>query len=77
VTFGNIFGLALYDREQRNVGTPERRRVAAPSQSVAPIDEGFETSQPRQQSTSSQRAVAAAKRPIASTPNGRDRALAY
>src|SRR5262245_19290062 len=33
VTFGNIFGLALYDREQRNVGTPEvashRREVAA------------------------------------------------
>ena len=29
VTFGNIFGLALYDRQQRNVGTPERQ-VAAP-----------------------------------------------
>jgi len=78
VTFGNIFGLALYDREQRNVGTPERRKVAAPSGPLmAPIDEGFETSQPRQQPTTSQRAVAGAKRPIASTPNGRDRALPY
>jgi len=49
VTFGNIFGLALYDREQRNVGTPERRQIAASSESVmAPIDEGFETSQSRQ-----------------------------
>jgi len=76
VTFGNIFGLALYDREQRNVGAPERRQVAAPSGSVmAAIDEGFETSQPHQQSTTSQRAVAAAKRPI--TPNGRDRGLPY
>jgi len=28
VTFGNIFGLALYDREQRNVGAPERKQVA-------------------------------------------------
>jgi hypothetical protein len=27
LTFGNIFGLALYDREQRNVGTPQRRQV--------------------------------------------------
>jgi hypothetical protein len=31
VTFGNIFALALYDREQRNVGTFERRQVATPS----------------------------------------------
>ena len=78
VTFGNIFGLALYDREQRNVGAPERRQVAAPSESVmAPIDEGFETSEPRQKPTTSQRAVAAAKRPIASIPTGRDRVLPY
>ena len=78
VTFGNIFGLALYDREQRNVGAPERRQVAVQSQSgIAPIDEGFEPSEPRQQPTTSQRAIAAAKRPIASTPNGRDRALPY
>src|SRR5215468_8461141 len=63
VTFGNIFGLALYDREQRNVGTPERRQVAAPSGSqVAAIDEGFEPSEPRRQTTS-QRAIAAASSP--------------
>jgi hypothetical protein len=30
VIFGNIFGLALYEREQRNVGTP-KRHAAAPS----------------------------------------------
>src|SRR5215468_9129242 len=63
VTFGNIFGLALYDREQRNVGTPERRKVAAPSGPLmAPIDEGFEPSEPRRQTTS-QRAIAAASSP--------------
>jgi recombination DNA repair RAD52 pathway protein len=60
VTFGNIFGLALYDREQRNVGTSERRHVAAPSGSqLAAIDEGFEPSEP----TTSERAIAAAPRP--------------
>jgi len=55
VTFGNIFGLALYDREQRNVGTPEvathRRQGSVPP--LAPIDEGFEQAQqPRRQSVS-------------------------
>ena len=75
VTFGNIFGLALYDREQRNVGTPERRQVSTPSGSeVAAIDEGFELSEPGERPTTSQRAVVAVKRPI---PNGRDRALPY
>jgi recombination DNA repair RAD52 pathway protein len=74
VTFGNIFGLALYDREQRNVGTPEPRRPASvPSTPpLAPIDEGFEVashqSQPPQ--TTSQRAIAVSSRPPA---NGRDR----
>jgi recombination DNA repair RAD52 pathway protein len=78
VTFGNIFGLALYDREQRNVGATERRPVAAASQSVmAPINEGFEQSEPRQQPTTSQRAVAAGNRQMSSTPNGLDRALPY
>ena len=74
VTFGNIFGLALYDREQRNVGTPEvathRRQGSVPP--LAPIDEGFEVashqSQPPQ--TTSQRAIAVSSRPPA---NGRDR----
>jgi recombination DNA repair RAD52 pathway protein len=63
VTFGNIFGLALYDREQRNVGTPERPQVAAPSRSqVAAIEEGFEPPEPLRQATS-QRAIAATPRP--------------
>jgi len=69
VTFGNIFGLALYDRQQRNVGTLERRQVAAPSWSqLAAIDEGFDPSGPDRQTTS-QRAIAAAPRPAA---NGKD-----
>src|SRR5262249_22980769 len=53
VTFGNLFGVALYDREQRNVEKLERRQVAAPSGSqVAAFDEGFEPSDPRRQITS-------------------------
>jgi recombination DNA repair RAD52 pathway protein len=75
VTFGNIFGLALYDKEQRNVGVPERRLdrpVAGPSgPPMQPIDEGFDTSQPRQQPTS-QRAVTAARKPVPPHANGRD-----
>jgi hypothetical protein len=74
VTFGNIFGLALYDKEQRNVGTLEPRRPASVPSSppLAPIDEGFEVashqSQPPQ--ATSQRAMAVSSRPPA---NGRDR----
>src|SRR5215470_13607529 len=45
VTFGNIFGLALYDREHRNVAT-KHRHVTAPSVSaMPPIDEGFDVPQ--------------------------------
>src|SRR5215470_2911115 len=52
VTFSNIFGLALYDREQRNVGPTERRQAAAPSGSqMAASDEGFEPSEPWRQPT--------------------------
>jgi recombination DNA repair RAD52 pathway protein len=71
VTFGNIFGLALYDREQRNVGMPERRQVA-PGSAIAAIDEGFDQSEPQRQPTTSQRAVAAVKRPAPPNANGRD-----
>jgi hypothetical protein len=72
VTFGNIFGLALYDREQRDVGTPERRQVAVPSgPQAAAIDEGFEPSELRRQTTS-QRAIAAAPRPALAEANGKD-----
>jgi hypothetical protein len=74
VTFGNIFGLALYDREQRNVGTPDaashRRPISSPAERpMAPIDEGFDRSQPERLPTS-QRALAAASPPM--KPNGRD-----
>jgi hypothetical protein len=44
---------------------------------MAPINEGFEQSEPRQQPTTSQRAVAAGNRQMSSTPNGLDRALPY
>jgi DNA repair and recombination protein RAD52 len=73
VTFGNVFGLALYDKEQRNVGTPERPQIGAPdAKPMAPIDEGFDQSQPSRQSIS-QRALAASPRPPAAAANGRDR----
>src|SRR5262247_3041173 len=53
VTFGNLFGVALYDREQRNVGVSEHRperQVTAPSESaMAPIDEGFDQTKHRRQ----------------------------
>ena len=81
VTFGNVFGLALYDKEQRNVGTPEvashRRQIEqGRDRPMAPIDEGFDQSQPERQTTS-QRALAASPRPAAKA-NGRDRsALPY
>src|SRR5262249_1231749 len=76
VTFGNIFGLALYDREERNVGTAvgttERQRIeAASAPSMAPIDEGFDGPQPQQQFTTSQRAVAASRQPSSPRPNGK------
>lgn len=70
VTFGNIFGLALYDREQRNVSVSGRRQVSAPS--VAAIDEGFEPSEPRRQPPTSQRAIAAAPRPVPAGANRKD-----
>jgi recombination DNA repair RAD52 pathway protein len=50
VTFGNVFGLALYDKQQRNVGTPvaQQRQVVQSSQRpMAAIDEGFDEAAPR------------------------------
>lgn len=77
VTFGNIFGLALYDKEQRNVGVPERRQIEqGHERPMAPIDEGFDQSQPQRQTTS-QRALAASSRAPPGA-NGRDRSpLSY
>ena len=73
VTFGNIFGLALYDKEQKGVGIPERRQIEqGRERPMAPIDEGFEGAQSRQ--TTSQRAVAASSRaPPPKNANGHDR----
>jgi hypothetical protein len=76
VTFGNIFGLALYDKEQRNVGTPEaatyRRQIEqGRERPMAPIDEGFDQSQ-RQRPSTSQRALEASSGPPAARANGRD-----
>ena len=66
MTFGNIFGLALYDREQRNVGTPERRRSLRPPISRWSINEGFEPSEPRLQ------AITAAPRVVPAGPSRKD-----
>jgi DNA recombination protein Rad52 len=75
VTFGNIFGLALYDREQRNV-TTKHRNVTPPSVSATPpIDEGFDAPQPPPQPTTSQRATALVKKPVALAANGQDRSF--
>src|SRR6478672_5031699 len=65
VTFGNVFGLALYDKEQRNVDTndgarPRRQIDQTRDRPMAPIDEGFE--QP-DRPTTSQRALAASRAP--------------
>jgi DNA recombination protein Rad52 len=59
VTFGNAFGLALYDREQRNVTALAAPR-SQPSGREQALDTGFEVPPPRQ--SLSQRAVAAIKR---------------
>ena len=72
VTFGNVFGLALYDKEQRNVGKEPRRLSASREQAMAPIDEGFDQAPPRPLSTS-QRALATSRSRPAPAPNGPDR----
>ena len=79
VTFGNVFGLALYDKEQRNVGIPEvashRRQIEqGRDRPMAPIDEGFDQAQP-ERPTTSQRALAVSSRPPAPTANGRDHSV--
>jgi DNA repair and recombination protein RAD52 len=57
VTFGNAFGLALYDREQRHVGRPEARRQLAPSEQ--PLDTGFDAAPESPRPSISQRALGA------------------
>src|SRR5262249_19680432 len=78
VTFGSIFGLALYDREQRNVATKHRNITPPSAPAMPPIDEGFDAPQPPAQLSTSQRAAALVKKPVALAANGQDRsALRY
>jgi recombination DNA repair RAD52 pathway protein len=58
VTFGDQFGLTLYDKEQRNVGRSETRQIEGRE---GLLDSGFEVQQPAGLSTS-QRALAASHR---------------
>lgn len=51
-SFGNSFGLALYDKAKKNVGKPAERPALPPAAGIAAIDEGF---QPKL--TTSQRAL--------------------
>ena len=60
VSFGSRFGLALYDREQRNVARPDARQQIA-SAHEQPIDTGFDQSpQEERRPSISQRALAGA-----------------
>jgi recombination DNA repair RAD52 pathway protein len=58
VTFGDQFGLTLYDKEQRNVGRFEARQIESQEQL---LDSGFEVQHQPHQSTS-QRALTASHR---------------
>lgn len=65
ITFGDQFGLCLYDKEQRGVGRdrrpPVQRQIARTSERpMAPIDEGFDAEPARP--TNSERALAVAPR---------------
>jgi recombination DNA repair RAD52 pathway protein len=73
VTFGNVFGLALYDREQRNVGKEPRRLTASQERALAPIDEGFDQTEAQPRQPISQRALASSRSPPARGANGPDR----
>jgi recombination DNA repair RAD52 pathway protein len=79
VTFGNVFGLALYDKTQKNVGREQRRQIEqGHERPMAPIDEGFDQSQPEvagHRQPTSQRALAVSSGPPAARANGRDRSV--
>jgi DNA recombination protein Rad52 len=66
-TFGNVFGLALYDKSGRNVGRDEPRQLAqADERPMAPIDQGFDDT-PAQPSIS-RRALATVAKPNGQGP---------
>jgi hypothetical protein len=68
VTFGDQFGLTLYDRAQRNVA-PRGSRVRIAADGEPAIDSGFD---PPRRLTTSQRAVAAANRHAGRATDGTD-----
>lgn len=70
VTFGNVFGLALYDKAQRGVGKEPKRIEAGQERPLAPIDQGFDQADPPPREPVSQRALAASRSPV-KAPNGR------
>ena len=63
VLFGWPFGLALYDKERKNVGRDDTQRQIAQDR-TAPIDSGFD-GPPAQRPTNSERALAVSSRPSA------------
>jgi hypothetical protein len=58
VTFGDQFGLVLYDKELKNVTTRGSRRQAVDAREP-PIDTGFE---PQHRQPTSQRAIGTGRR---------------
>ena len=78
-SFGNAFGLALYDKSHKNVGREDRRWQLAQSHErpMAPLEEGFDGEPPAlgegrgSRPTTSQRALAVTGKPMdAAQPNG-------
>lgn len=68
VTFGNQFGLALYDKSGKNIGRDEPKQIAQGTERpMAPIDQGFDDNQAPQPSISS-RAVAMVAKPNGHPP---------
>jgi DNA recombination protein Rad52 len=68
-TFGNRFGLCLYDREQKGVGKESPRPLpAANERALAAIDEGFDN---QQRPSISERALSTVRKPAPPGANGR------
>lgn len=77
ITFGNVFGLALYDKSLKNVGENAPRLTHDRTPPMAPIDEGFDAPPARapHRPTISERALANA--PNARVLNAPARAVPY
>jgi hypothetical protein len=82
-SFGNAFGLALYDKSHKNVGREEPSGQARGQAQItrgherpmAPIDEGFD-GEPAARPSTSERAPAVTRRPTAQ-PNGANGSMRY